>query len=292
MISEGCVLSSIRDQQVPASDSGVIVKLNVEQGARVTKGMELARVDDREAEAQKWSSKRTMKSPCKPRKATSTSVSRRPRPEWPRQSGDKLKAANSGKVEKAVSEMEVLRAELEYKKAVLGIEKDSEEHKSNELTADAKKAEVDAADVIVTRRILRAPFDGVVVQVFKREGEWVSPGDAVVQIVRVDRLRISGNLSATDWSPAEIEDRKVTVEVKLPRGRMEKITGKIVYVSPVVFEDQLPIEAEVDTPMDKNGQPLAHAGLPASMTIHVSQPATAEHRPVSAPTRKAAGKGN
>jgi multidrug efflux pump subunit AcrA (membrane-fusion protein) len=143
----------------------------------------------------------------------------------------------------------------------------------------------------VGRRILRSPFDGVVVQVFKREGEWVSPGDPVVQIVRIDRLRISGNLSATDWSPSELEGRKVTIKVKLPRGRVLDIPGKVVYVSPVVFEDQLPIEAEIDTPM-QNGQPLVQAGLPASMTIHVSQPATAEHRPVSTPTRKTSGKGS
>ena len=87
-----------------------------------------------------------------------------------------------------------MRAELEYQKAVLGAEQATEEHVTDGLTAKAKKAEVDAAEVALTRRILRAPFDGVVVQVHRRQGEWVSPGDPVMQIVRTDRLRISATI--------------------------------------------------------------------------------------------------
>ena len=44
-----CELSSIEDQMVPASDSGVLVKLGVSEGMHVTQGQEVARVDDREA---------------------------------------------------------------------------------------------------------------------------------------------------------------------------------------------------------------------------------------------------
>ncbi len=280
VISEGCVLSSIRDQLVPASDSGVIVKLAVEQGDRVKEGMELARVDDREAQAQQTVKRKdhevavqNAKSDVKIRYQDATA-------KVALQAWRKLKQANAGS-DKAVSEIEVLRAELEYQKAVLGTEQAKEEHVTDALTAEAKKAEVDAAEVGVTRRILRAPFDGVVVQVLRREGEWVSPGDPVMQIVRIDRLRITTTIPARDWAPSDVQGRNVTVEVQLPHAKVEKVPGRIAYASPVVYEGELTIEAEIETPM-QDGRPLVYAGLPATMTIHVSQPVAAVKRPVAA----------
>ena len=282
VISEGCVLSAIRDQMVPASDSGVIVKLAVEQGERVSKGAELLRVDDREVQAQKIVKEKDYEvaqqnasSDVKIRYQEATAAVMLAG--W-----RKLQAANKGGGTGTVPEIEVMRAELEYKKAQLGAEQAKEEHVTDQLTAEAKKAEVDAADVIVSRRILRAPFEGVVVQVVRREGEWVSPGDPVLQIVRTDRLRINATLPAADWGPADVEGRKVTVEVKLPQGRVEKVTGKVVFASPVVYEGELPIEAEIEAPI-QNGRATVYAGLPAAMTIHVNQPVVAEKRPVAKP---------
>ena len=109
---------------------------------------------------------------------------------------------------------------------MLGIEKAKEEHDAAGLTAKAKAAEAKAAEIGVERRILRAPFDGVVLKVKKHVGEWVAAGEPVVEIIRVDRLSIRGGLHADQWPPADIEGRKVTVEVLLPRGRVEKVPGK------------------------------------------------------------------
>jgi multidrug efflux pump subunit AcrA (membrane-fusion protein) len=273
-------ISSIEDQSVPSSDAGVLVKMKVREGDRVTKDMELARVDDREAQAQL-----TVKSKdyAVAKQEADSDVNIRFNEVTAgvaKQAHKRLLEANKG-AKGTVSEIEVLRAELEFKKAELGIEKAEQEHTSNALTADAKKAEVDAANVGVSRRILRAPFDGVVIRVFRHEGEWVSPGDPVVQIVRVDRLRINGNVAAAEWGPADIDGRRVTVAVTLPRGRVEKVPGRVVFVSPVVALDNLPVWAEIDTPM-VGGKPLVHAGLKATMTIHVNQPAEPEARPLPA----------
>jgi hypothetical protein len=133
--------------------------------------------------------------------------------------------------------------------------------------------------------VLCAPFDGYVNKVYRHVGEWVSPGDAVMQIVRVDRLRVSGNLDANEWGPDDVEGRKVTVEVTLPHGRVEKVTGKVVYVSPVIEAGQLPITAEIESPLD-HGRPVVRAGLKASMIVHVTQPVEPEVRPLAGPARE------
>ncbi len=277
-----CEVSSLENQPIPAADAGALIKLNAKEGMQVTKDMEIARVDDREAQAQAVVKRldfevadQEAKSDIVVRLAQETS-------NVAKAGYDKLVAANQ-ESKRTVTEIEVLRAKLEWKKAELQIEKAKEDNASAKLAARAKEAEADAADVAVTRRVLKAPFDGVVMQVYRHVGEWVSPGDPVVQIVRVDRLRVSGNLDASKWSPADIEGRPVTVEVKLPRGRVQEVQGKVVYVSPVVNVGQeLPVVAEIDSPME-NGRPVVRAGLKASMVIHVDQPPVPSEIPATAP---------
>ncbi len=278
-----CEVSSIEDQAVPASDPGVLVKVNAKEGTRVTKDAEVARVDDREAQAQLIVKQKDYEVAQQEADSRVNIDFNKVTAEVAKKAYEKLNKANLGE-SKAVSEIEVLRAELEYRKAVLGTVKATQENASNKLTADAKKAEVGAAQVGVDRRVLHAPFDGYVNKIYRHVGEWVSPGDPVMQIVRVDRLRVSGNLDAADWGPGDIEGRKVTVEVMLPRGRVEKVTGNVVYVSPVVEGGLLPVTAEIESPLENN-QLLVRAGLKANMTIHVDQAAEPTPRPLAGPRK-------
>jgi multidrug efflux pump subunit AcrA (membrane-fusion protein) len=180
----------------------------------------------------------------------------------------------------SISKLEVLKSKHEWDRAKLGIEKSKEDVEAAKLTADAKKAEMDAARVALDRRKILAPFDGVVSMTFRQQGEWVQPGDPVIQLVAIDRLRVTGRLDATVWSRGDIENRKVTIEVTLPGGAVRKVEGKIVYVSPVIdVGSVLPVSAEFDTPME-NGRPLIYAGMIGRMTIHTSQPAVADTRPM------------
>ena len=272
-----CELASIEDQEVPGADSGVLVKMIAKEGMKVTKDMEVARVDDRESQAQLVIKQLEYEVAQQEADSTVEIDFAEASAAVQEAAYDKIKLVNKG-VTKAVAEIDVLRAKLEWEKAKAGVAKAKESNISEKLKARAKKAEVDAAEVSVKHRVIRAPFDGVVVKVGKHVGEWVSPGDPIVQIVRIDRLRVTGSLTATDWGPAEIEGRNVTVEVKLPRGQTAQVSGKVVYASPVVVLNQLPIIAEIDTPLDPNGRPLVHAGLQATMTIHVSQPVSPEAR--------------
>ena len=284
-----CEVVSIEKQEVPGADTGVLVEMIAKEGMKVTKGMELARIDDREAKAQLIvkqleadAAEQLAKSDIKVRyEAATANVAQA--------ALKKLEDANKGATG-AVSAIEILRTKLEWDKAKLGIEKATEELVALGLTAQAKKAEVDAAQVVVNRRVLRAPFDGVVLKVSKHVGEWVALGEPVVEVVRVDRLSIRGGLVANEWTPADIEGREVTVEVKLPRGQTKKMPGKVVFVSPVVESGKLHVWAEIDSPMEKDGRPLVPAGLTAKMTIHVNQPAQAAARAVSVPRGNPPGK--
>jgi multidrug efflux pump subunit AcrA (membrane-fusion protein) len=193
----------------------------------------------------------------------------------------------ANKVEGTVSKAELLELELQVTKTALAIEQAKETQIEDLLTANAKKAEVDAAQVALDRRILRAPFDGVVTTINKKPGEWIAAGDPVVQIVGINRLRVSGSLDASQWGPGDLRSKPVTVKVALPRGRTIEVPGTVTYASPVVLGGKVDVVAEIETPMDENGNPVVRAGLNGTMTIHVGQPVAQtapQTRPVSART--------
>jgi multidrug resistance efflux pump len=278
-----CEVVSIERQEVPGADPGVLREMLVKEGMKVEKGQELGRIDDREAMAQLIVKQLDSEVADQEAKSDINVRYQKATADVALKAWQKLVKANEGS-KGAVSEIEVLKTELEWRKAMLGIDKAKEEHDASGLSAKAKAAEAKAAEIGVERRILRAPFNGVVLQVKKHVGEWVSAGEPVVEVIRVDRLSIRGGLQASEWPPADIEGRKVTVEVLLPRGRVEKVPGQVVFVSPRVEGGKMQVWAEIDIPTEKDGRPLIPAGLTAKMTIHVNQPVAAPGRPVAAAT--------
>ncbi len=278
-----CEVVSIERQEVPGADPGVLVEMLVKEGMKVEKGQEMGRIDDREAKAELIVKQLDAEAADQEAKSDINVRYQKATADVALKAWQKLVKANEGS-KGAVSEIEVLKTELEWRKAMLGIDKAKEELDASGLSAKAKAAEAKAAEIGVERRILRAPFNGVVLQVKKHIGEWVSAGEPVVEVIRVDRLSIRGGLPADQWPPADIEGRKVTVEVLLPRGRVEKVPGQVVFVSPRVEGGKVQVWAEIDIPTEKDGRPLIPAGLTAKMTIHVNQPPAAPVRPVAAAT--------
>jgi multidrug efflux pump subunit AcrA (membrane-fusion protein) len=279
-VIDSCEIAWIQDLDVPASDGGVLTKVHVKEGAPVTKNEIIGTIDDREAKAvyqvrvlEYEIAKQLADSDVEFRHAKKAA-------DVAKKAYEKFRTINAN-FEGAVTQIDLMRHQFEWETKILTIEKAVETAASNQLTADSKKAEMDMAHVALERRTLVAPFDGIVARTYLQEGEWVQPGDAVVQLVRVDQLRIGSRLDGSKWSRRDIEGRKVTVEVTLPGGRKVTVNGKIVFVSPVVEVGSiLPVVAEVDTPME-NGRPLIYAGMRGRMTVHTNQPAAVDVRPAA-----------
>ena len=255
---------------MPGADAGVLKELLVTEGSRVTEGMEIGRIDDSEAKAQLEIKKYELDVTVQQAKSDIDYRHAVAATEVAAATVDSFKEANRSSPG-TITRTEMLRHELEHKKAKLATEQTQEEHIEARLTAKAKNAEVGAAQVALERRILRAPFDGVVVAVKKKPGEWITPGDPVVHMVGVKRLRVKGDLDASQWGPTDVDGRNVTIEVTLPRGRTVRVPGKVTYVSPQVDLGRLAVWAEFEAP-EEDGLPVVRAGLQATMTIHVSQP--------------------
>src|SRR5690606_7372893 len=115
----------------------------------------------------------------------------------------------------------------------LEIQQAEHEQEIATLTRSIRENEQRTAEEQLERRTITAPLGGMVVEVHRRRGEWVQPGETVARIIRLDRLRAEGFLAAKD-ARLELVGSPVTLHVVAPNGDKFTCSGEIVFVSPEI----------------------------------------------------------
>ena len=266
----GCNVDLIDDIDCPAPEEGIIVHLGVKEGSETRAEETIAQIDDRDSQqalkiAQYALEAADARANDDVERRYSQAAAKVAEAEV-----DEMREANE-RVEKAVSPAEIRRAKLEHDRAILGIEKAEKDQQLNALDANTKRAELAAAEMAVDRRRVLSPFDGQILEVYREQNEWVRPGDPIVRIARLDKLRVDGWVYFNEHTPAEVDGCEVTIQVDVGRGRIEKATGRVVYVSPLAEGFDNPkyrVRAEIANRRQQNRW-LISPGLDATMTIHL-----------------------
>lgn len=261
-----CLISPVADIQVPSQESGPLVLVNVEENALVQKGQQLARLDDRKSQLEKIAAEKERDAALA--KATDDIEIRYAQAAFEVEGAelDKLMAAKN-RIDKAVSDSELRRVRLNRHKAELQIERSKLERQIAQLQADVHESTVKLTQEALNRRQIVAPMDGVVVTLFRRQGEWVNAGEPVLQLVKMDTLRAEGFVSAAEYDVVDLADREVRVEVELAGKRRESFTGRVTVISPLVQAgNKYRVRAEVSNRFEA-GHWLLRPGMTASMTI-------------------------
>jgi macrolide-specific efflux system membrane fusion protein len=151
------------------------------------------------------------------------------------------------KYAKSISDSEMDRLRLVVEKAELELEQAEYEFEIAKFSRQIKENEYQAAVERVERRRINAPIDGVVVDVQRHRGEWVEPGDMVVRLLRMDRLRVEGFVDARHaWG--DLQHAPVRLVVDLPGQRGAQFSGEVVFRSPEIdpVNGQIRVFAEVE----------------------------------------------
>jgi macrolide-specific efflux system membrane fusion protein len=263
-----CLVSLIDDVQLSAQEPGLLISLDVREGAQVKVGDLLGRINDDQAQAaQKVADGEYRGAREKADNDVNTRYATAAR-DYAQAELDANKDANKrAPGTKSFVELEKLR--LAVVQAALQIEQSQHEQVIAKFEADARQAKLESATNDIARRKMLSPIHGEVVEVLFRVGEWVQPGDKVMRVVRLDRLRVEGFISAKDVLPGEVDKRPVTIEVELARGRRERFSGEVVYVNPLVQPGgDYRVRAEVENRMEAN-QWLLRPGTEAEMIITI-----------------------
>jgi multidrug resistance efflux pump len=166
---------------------------------------------------------------------------------------------------------------LAWEKATLAIEQARVEQALVAREKEVKAAELEQAKLAVERRKVVCPWGGQIVAVKKRAGAWVTRGEPLLRLVRMDRLRVAGHVNAAHYGPQEVSGRSASIRVTLERGRTERFTGKITFVHPEQSGNEYLVWAEVDNRMQSD-QWVLRPGLHVDMAIHLAGPDAREAR--------------
>lgn len=101
-----------------------------------------------------------------------------------------------------------------------------------QLTRDLRKNELQVARLNRERRNIRAPFDGVVVEIPGAEGEWVEQGAVVARLIDLATLRAEGFLPAQQASQ-QLVGRPVAIRLTVG-GQQQILKGTVTMISPEV----------------------------------------------------------
>lgn len=267
-VLEGCLVKLDENIEVPAPEAGVLVQLAVKEGSQVRQGDVLAKIYDEEVQIQKRAAEYARGAAYK---AATDNVQER----YARASAavaqkkyESSMQANE-RVPGSISQVDIDKDKLEWDAAVLSTEKAIHDQALAKYEYGQKDAELKAANLALERRQIRAPFDGEVVTIFRHQDEWVSPGDAILRLVKLDTMLVEGALDRTAFDPHEVMGAEVVVDVELARGRKEQFVGRITYVSPMLRSDgRYAIRAEIAN-RQEYGRWLLGDRMLATMTIHL-----------------------
>ncbi|MBS0260865.1 MAG: HlyD family efflux transporter periplasmic adaptor subunit, partial [Planctomycetes bacterium] len=148
-----------------------------------------------------------------------------------------------------IKKSELSSLELATTQKKLDLSQAEEDVQVAELARQIKESEVVRATRDLDRRKIRAPVAGMVVQLHKHRGEWVQPGEKVMRVIRLDRLRAEGFVH-TKHLDRDLLNAVARVRVTVPGRPEAEFTGRVVFVSPEIdpVNEQVRVWAEVDNP--------------------------------------------
>jgi RND family efflux transporter MFP subunit len=270
---ENVLLTLVEQVELPAKEPGALAQLSVREGDVVEPGQPVATIEDNEAQVAVRKAEREL--------AIARTKSENDVPVRFARKAHEVAAAeyrraqeSVEKFHKSVSATEMDQLRLTTEKALLEIEQAELEQSIARLTVRQKETELESAQIKLNRHRLGAPFAGMVVQIKRHRGEWVNPGDSVLRLVRLDRLRVEAFVPARAFA-AHLQGRRVTLIVDFPHSGKTRFEGNVVFVSPEVnpVNGQVRLWAEVD-----NQDLQLRPGQPATLVIEADSSARAIDR--------------
>lgn len=134
------------------------------------------------------------------------------------------------------------------------------------LDAQLAGAMRDAAELNLEKHQVKSSLDGVVEQVHQRAGQWVRPGDAIVRVLRLDRLQVEGYLPIESLAN-EVVGCTARLTIIGFAGATHEFDGVITFMSSEV--DAVNKEVAVRAEFDNVGFKV-RPGMQGSMSIMIT----------------------
>lgn len=283
------------DNKVPATELGMITAIHVKEGHSIDKDTVVADIDNRETMAKKRIAEGELK-------AAETQAESDAELEVAEKAVLVAKAELESMMEvnrktpAAVSLTELRKFQFQLDRALAQVKQAKVERLIATQTAKVKQAQLDATDIELDRRQLKSPFKAQVIEVYKKVGDWVQPGDPVMHVMGLDRLRVKGFVLSSQAAPNEVMGKPAVITIYGAGNKQHTLKGIVGFASPNIegigASQQFRIWVDVDNemvidPVTKLPSWKIESGVLANMTIDLTPPPPP--KPV-APPKGAPGK--
>jgi multidrug efflux pump subunit AcrA (membrane-fusion protein) len=222
------ILSFVNDIKVVAQTDGIILDILVDEGTAVSKDTIMIQIDNRLAVAEREVASKELES-AKLKAEDDSQI---------KFSMASYEVATSvfnrsqelfAKVVEAQEEWEKKR--LEKIKAGFQIDVSKREQLIAQAAVGVNEAKVNASNVQLELRTIKAPFSGVVASMQKERYDWVKAGEEILRLVSLDKFRVKGTVRIAD-SPNTLEGARANVIIPTGAGKVERLDGVVGFVSP------------------------------------------------------------
>ncbi len=256
------LLKVIEEVEVPALQEGPVTQIHVAEGEVVQIGQPLVQIDDQRAMFR--SKQAELEHKIATKKGTDQSELELAETEARVAASSLQRALDSRKkFRDTPSQAEVDDIELRVAQAKQHLDQAKHLQQLAELAKELSQSNLALATFELERHKIKSPIQGAIIEIIARRGEWVRPGEPLVRVMRIDRLRVEGFIKRAAITPGLL-DRQITIMIEGSEGERGKHPGKIVFISPEVDPNDgtQRIVAEVD-----NSKGLLGPGLRAKMLI-------------------------
>jgi len=119
--------------------------------------------------------------------------------------------------------------QLQIERSAIEVEAAVAEDKVQQLEVVLQEQQYELANLIAEQHRFTAPFDGVVAETDHGIGDWVTAGQPILRVIRLDRLRAEGFIDAAHLSALR-ERPKVIVEIEIPGEKPLRRSGQVTFV--------------------------------------------------------------
>ncbi|MCH1440402.1 MAG: HlyD family efflux transporter periplasmic adaptor subunit [Rubripirellula sp.] len=136
-----------------------------------------------------------------------------------------------------------------------------------ELQAQLQMHQLKLAELASSMQVIQSPINGVVVERYRNLGDWVKAGEPVIRVIRLDRLRAEGFITAD-----QLDSVVVGQKVQLTIQRSEKNTVQREGVVKFVSRELEPVSGEIRFWVEFDNASLdVLPGMRLSLSLSVNQ---------------------
>lgn len=293
-------IEPVRRSIVAAGCQGLVVQFEVRAGDRVTSGQELARLRTRTLEIQKSAAQAAQAQaeyefaelsagsrPEEIERARAALAASEARARWADLRQQRLRAL-AGRDAASTEEFDLANslfdqmtedvARLRADYALMKLGPRQEKKAQSQARLDEAKAEVARVDDDLSKRQVRAPFDGYVVHEHTEVGQWLTESSPVVELVDLNSVDVHVMVPERYIRVVKM-GAAIDVRVEAIDGR--SFDGKVEHIVPQADRStrQFPVRLRVHNELDESKRPALQAG----MSSIVQMPLGRMHRALLVP---------